>query len=175
MWDTYHATEHFDWADAALRNSRARLLHQIMRRPGRGGLTAKGAAQLRQYFSKKAPEAGKLSLGEMDESARMVMLQMAAEEVDSRDLSYGELKDVTEKRLMTKRAVHGQGGDGGDEKATGDVGMRMFLGAEEDQGLQEVQKQGGERWVGDGVALANEFELCIRSKKEGGAALDHDL
>ena len=52
----------------------ARLLHQIMRRPGRGGLSAKGAAQLRRYFSKRATEAGKLSLGDMDESAGMVML-----------------------------------------------------------------------------------------------------
>ena len=166
MWNAYHATEHFDWADAALRNSRARLLHQIMRRPGRGGLTAQGAEQLRQYFSKKATEAGKLTLGEMDESARMVMLQMAAEEIDSEGLSYGELRDVAEKR-MAKRAEGERGGDDGKERVEKDVGTGFVAEAEGRLGEEEA--------VGSGVALANEFDLCIRSKEEGGATLDHDL
>ena len=156
-------------ADAALRNSRARRLHQIIRRPGRGGLTAKGAEQLQMYFSKKATEAGRLSLGPLDESARTVMLQMAAEEVDTEGLSYGDLRQVAEE-LMVNRAGDGKGGEGGDEKTTGDVGTRMSLGAEGDQGLQEEHKQGDESWAGDGVALFNEFKLCIRSKEQGGAA-----
>lgn len=177
---TGHVPSHYsiprvdDDADAALRNSRARRLHQIIRRPGRGGLTAKGAEQLRMYFSKKATEAGRLVLGELDESARMIMLQMAAEEVDAEGLSYGDLTQVTEE-LMANRTGVGQGGDGGDEKATEDVGMRMALGAEEGQGLQEVQEQGEKSWKGDGVALINEFKLCIRSKAQGGATLDHGV
>ena len=102
----------------------------------------------------------------------MIMLQMAAEEVDAEGLSYGDLRQVTEE-LMVNRAEEGQGGDGGDEKATEDVGTGMSLGAEEGQGLEEEQKQGGESWAGGGVALANEFKLCIRSKEQGGATLDH--
>ena len=139
-----------DDADAALRNSRARRLHQIIRRPGRGGLTAKGAEQLRMYFSKQATEASRLTLGEMDESARMIMLQMAAEEVDAEGLSYGDLRQVTEE-LMMNRAEDGQG-DGGEEKVTEDVGTRASLGAEEGQGLQEEHGQGGGSWAGEGVA-----------------------
>ena len=102
------------------------------------------------------------------------MLQMAAEEVDSEGFTYGELRDVTEK-LMANRTEVEQGGDDEEEKVTEDVGTRVSLGAEESQGLQEEQKQGGESWAGDGVALANEFKLCIRSKEQGGATLDHDL
>ena len=102
----------------------------------------------------------------------MIMLQMAAEEVDAEGLSYGDLRQVTEE-LMVNRAEEGQGGDSEDEKATEDVGVS--LGAEEGQGLQEEQKQGGESWAGGGVALANEFQLCIRSKEQGGATLDHGV
>ena len=146
-----------------------------MRRPGRGGLTAKGAEQLRQYFSKKASEAGKLSLGEMDESARMVMLQMAAEEVDSTGLSYGELRDVTEKKLMAKRAEDEQGGGDEEEKVGKDVGTGLITEGKQSPEPLDEGGLGDEGWVGGGVALANDFKLCIRSKKEGGAILDHDL
>ena len=173
MRNAYHTTDQFDWADAALRNSRARRLHQIIRRPGRGGLTAKGAEQLRKYFPKQATEAGRLTLGEMDESAHMIMLQMAAEEVDAEGLSYGDLRQVTEE-LMMNRAEGGQG-DGGEEKATEDVGTKISLGAEEGRGLREEQGQGGESWAGDGVAVVNEFKLCIRSKEQDGATLDHGV
>ena len=145
-----------------------------MRRPGRGGLSAEGAAQLRQYFSKNATEAGKLSLGDMDESARMVMLQMAAEEVDSSELSYGELRDVTEKKLMATRAEDEQGGDGEEEKVEKDVGTGLVTEAMESLEPLDEGRLEHEDWMRSGVALANDFKLCIRSKKEGGAALDHD-
>ena len=137
-------------------------------------MTAKGAEQLRQYFSKKATEAGKLSLGEMDESARMVMLQMAAEEVDSTGLSYGELRDVTEKKLMAKRADE-QGGDGKEGKVGKDVGTGLITEAKESAEPLDEGRLGDEDWVGSGVALANDFKLCIRSKKEGSATMNHDL
>lgn len=126
------------------------------------GPDAKGAEQLRQYFSKKTPEASNLSLAEMDESARMVMLQMAAEEVDSREFSYGELKDVMEKRLMAKRAEDEQGRGDGEEKVEKDVGTGLIREAKESS---EALEEGR---VGSRVALANDFKLCIRSKKGGG-------
>ena len=145
-----------------------------MRRPGRGGLSAEGAAQLRQYFSRSATEAGKLSLGDMDESARMVMLQMAAEEVDSSELSYGELRDVTEKKLMAPRAEDEQGGDGEEEKAEKDFGTGLITEPKESPAPLDEGGLEHEDWTGSGVALANDFKLCIRTKKEGGATLDHD-
>lgn len=164
-----------DNADAALRNSRAHCLHHIMRRPGRGGLTAKGAEQLRQYFSKKVPDTEKLSLREMDESAVMIVLQMAAEEVDTEGLSYGELRRVAEKELVANRAEDMKGGDGENENLEEHVVTEMFMEAKESPNLQAEQILRDENLVGGSVALGSVSKLCIRSKKQGDACQTHEL
>lgn len=137
-------------ADAAIRNSRAVRLHQIIRRPGRGGLTAKGADQLQQFFSKKVPEREKPSLREMDDSASMMLLQMAAEEVDAGGLSYGELRQVTEEKMMASGAENGQGGER-DGKAEEYMVTEEVMKVEEGMGSED---EDGEQ---SGVALAKDL------------------
>lgn len=83
-----------------------------MRTPGSGGLSAKGRAQLQQFFSKKVPESEKPKLREMDASASVVLLQMAAEESDARDLSYEELKKLAEEAMTTEGSKDGKGEGG---------------------------------------------------------------
>ena len=139
-----------------------------MESPGRGGLTAKGADQLQRYFSNNIPEAGKPSVGEMDESAAIFMLQMAAEEVDAGGSGYDVPKQMTKKSLMAKGADDRNGGEEDEELEEGMEGG-MLVEAKESPALQEEQR------LGDGVALANDFKLCIRSKKSDGAELDGDL
>ncbi|CAD6586984.1 MAG: hypothetical protein ASARMPREDX12_002564 [Alectoria sarmentosa] len=135
-------------ADAAIRNSRAARFHQILSRPGRGGLTAKGAQQLQQFFSKKVPEAEKLSLIEMDDSAAMILMQMASEEVDAGELSCRELRQVTEEK-MTANGANDEEGATEDGKAE-EVKTEELMEAEEDMGSEEDREQGG-------VALANDL------------------
>lgn len=142
-------------AAAALRNSRARRLHQIIRKPGRGGLTPQAAQQLQNYFSKKASKSEKLSLREMDESAAMIMLQMAAEEVGGGGLSDGDLRQVAEE--LFEKDGEGSREAGKVEKA---VGTEAATEAKESLEVKE------ERDLGDDVAKANEFKLCIRPAKK---------
>ena len=139
-------------AAAALRNSRARRLHQIIRKPGRGGLTPQAAQQLQNYFSKNAPKSEKLSLREMDESAAMIMLQLAAEEAGGGGLSYGDLRKVAEE-------LSEKDGEGGREegKVEKDAKTEEATEAKESRELKEG------RGLGDDVA--KEFKLCIRSAK----------
>ena len=127
-----------------------------MRRPGGGGLTAQGANQLRRYLSKKVPDTEKLSIREMDESAKMIMLQMAAEEVDVEGPSYGELKQVTEK-MMVNGANERKGGDEKDKKVEETVQTEDVI----DEAEREL---GDEDWKEGGVSPANVITLCIRSK-----------
>ena len=142
-------------AAAALRNSRARRLHQIIEKPGRGGLTPQAAQQLRKYFAKNASKSEKLSLREMDESAALIVLQMAAEEVGGGGLSYGDLRQVAEE-------LSEKDGEGGREagKAEKVVGTEVATEAKESLDVKE------ERDLGDDVAKANEFKLCIRPAKK---------
>ena len=142
-------------AAAALRNSRARRLHQIIRKPGRGGLTPKAAQQLQNYFAKNASKSEKLSLREMDESAAMIMLQMAAEEVGGGGLSYGDMRQVAEE-LFEKD------GEGGREAGK----VEKVVGTEEATEAKESLEVKEERDLGDDVAKANEFKLCIRPAKK---------
>ena len=86
--------------DAKMRNSRTPRVHQITRQPGRGGLSSPGAEQLRQYFLKKVPKYEKLSIGAMDPTASMTVLHMAAEEVETAQMTYGELRHVAEETIM---------------------------------------------------------------------------
>ena len=141
-------------AAAALRNSCARRLHQIIRKPGRGGLTPQAAQQLQNYFFKNAPQSEKLSLREMDESAAMIMLQLAAEEVGGGGLSYGDLRKVAEE-LFEKD------GEGGREEGK----VEKNAETEEATEAKESREVKEERGLGDDVAKANEVKLCIRSAK----------
>lgn len=145
-------------ADAALRNSRAARLHHILGRPGRGGLSAKGAEQLQQFFSKKVSESKKPSLREMDASAAMIMLQMAAEDVDAGKLTREELRQLSEDSLMASGAEYGGGGgDEEDGKAKEDWGMGETMEAKGDVGSEEGEELGDEDWEQGGVALANDW------------------
>lgn len=150
-----------DWkrtnAVAVLHNSRARRFHHILARPGRGGLTATGAAQLQKFFSKKVPDSEKPSLNEMDNSARMIMLQMTAEEVGAENLTYEELKQVTEKNLMASGAKHGNARDGEDGKAAEDMGTEAVLEAEDVMGPEYGEDVGDEDGKQGGVCLANDL------------------
>ena len=110
-----------------------------MRRPRHGDLTGKGAEQLRKFFSTKVPESEALSLREMDDSASMMLLQMAAEEVDAGGPSHENLRQMTEERIMANGAENGQG----DEKE-GKAEENMLTEEDED-------------WEQGGMALAKEF------------------
>ena len=131
-------------AKAALRNSRARRVHQTIQRPGRGGLSAKGAEQLQQFFSKKTPESERTTLREMDETAVTVMLELAAEEVDCTGLSYEALMEVTEKLMLADRVENGRAEESKkDLKVEENLRMEEAekdLKAEEDRGRIEAEK-----------------------------------
>ena len=88
----------------------------------------------------------------MDESAAMIMLQMAAEEVNGVGLSYGDLRKVAEE-LFEKDGEEGRE----DGKVEKDVETEE---ASEAKHSLEVNE---ERELEDAVAKATEFKLCIRS------------
>ena len=140
-----------------MRNSRAARLHQIQRRPGRGGLSAVGAEQLRQYFSKKVSKDEKLSIGAMDPTASMTVLQMAGEEVASAAMTYGELRQVAEETIMAcgggKREAAVKVRDGVVEEI---MQSEKAMKAEGDMELEE-DGMGEEDWEQGGVALAKDY------------------
>ncbi|KAM0801518.1 hypothetical protein BDR22DRAFT_177316 [Usnea florida] len=155
--------------DAKMRNSRASRVHQITRQPGRGGLSAPGAEQLRQYFSKKVPKYEKLSIGAMDPTASMTVLHMAAEEVETAQLTYGELRQVAGETMMVcggwvnEAAVKVGNGEveevtqgGKAMKFKGDVGSEEDGMVEED-GMLEDDGMVEEDWEQGGVALAKDY------------------
>ncbi len=143
--------------DAALRKSGARRLHSIMQNPGRGGLTPKGAEQLRKYFSRTVPENQKLSLREIDESAAIVLLQIAAEEVESGRLSREEMRQVSEKRLVANRTEDStRKGDEGGGKVEEDVEMEGSMEATNSLGSWEEELGDDDEEQG-GVVLAKEL------------------
>lgn len=59
------------------------------------------------------------------------MLQMAAEEVDTGNLTYEELKQVTETNMMASGAKDGNAGDGKVGKAAEGMGTEAVLEVEE--------------------------------------------
>ena len=168
-------------ADSKMRNSRASRFHQILRRPGRGGLSAPGAEQLRQFFSKKASKDKKLSIDAMDPTASMTVLHMAAEEVETAQMTYGELRQVAEETIIacgrgeSEAAVKVRNGEVEEVtqreeamKAEGDVeseedGMTEYEGMVEDRGMVEADGTIEEDWMAEenweqgGVALAKEY------------------
>lgn len=158
----------------AIRNSRARRFEKVAESPGRGGLTDRGVDQLQRFFSNRIPEAEKPSVREMDESAAMFMLKMAAEEVDARGSRYDVPRQMTKKSLMAKGADDRKG-EGEDKHVEEAVGTEVYIEAKDNLALQEEQRLGDEDWLGGGVPLANDLTLCIRSKKQGNADLDGDL
>ncbi|KAL9134871.1 MAG: hypothetical protein Q9175_003941 [Cornicularia normoerica] len=148
-------------ADAAMRNSRADHLHQIMKRPGRGGLSAPGAEQLQRFFSKRVPKSEKLSIGEMDPTASIMVLQMAAEEVDAADAAdsiHEQLRQVIEKTVVANgegdRRVEGNEENG---KAEEDMETEKVVEAEVDVESEEEEGLGDEDWEQGGVVLAREL------------------
>ena len=169
-----------------MRNSRAARLHQVVRRPGRGGLSALGAEQLRKYFSTQSSQDEKLSIGAMDPTASMIVLQMAAEEIDTAEMTYGELRKVAEETIMAceggEREAAVYEGDGEVEEVEqgeqaimacerrereaavkeGDVEIEEFahgeraMEAEGDVELED-EEMGEEEWEEGGVALAKDY------------------
>ncbi len=146
-----------------------------MSRPGRGGLSAKGAAQLQQFFSKKVPDSEKPSLRDLDPTASITLSHLLREEVGVQDGLYEELARATGLNMM----VSGEG-EGGDEKMLteqeGEVGE-----AEMEVGEVEMEVEEGELGEVDyeqgGVALANDLRPCIEGARneQGGVALASDL
>lgn len=133
-------------------------MHEIVGRPGRGGLTAKGAQRLKLFFSKKVPEAEKPMLHEIDESASMIALLMASEEIDVEGLSNEELRQVIEGKFMANGAGRGRvNGDRTGRKAEEDIKMEEIVEAEEGMGSEEEEEVGDEDWEQGGVALATEL------------------
>ncbi len=160
-WDEDCSTDQSEGAranaDAALRNSSARRLHKIMQSPGRGGLTPKGADQLQKYFSKKGLKSEELSLGEMDESAAMVLLQISAEEAAFGRLSRKEMRQVSDKRLVANRAEDStRKGDEGGGKVEEDVEMEGVMEATKSLGSWE-EEMGDDDEEQGGVVLAKEL------------------
>ena len=119
-------------------------------------MTAKGAQQLQQFFSKKVPETDKPKMHEMDASATMSLLQMAVEEVDAGEMSYGNFKQAAEANLIVNGAEAGKGA-GEDAKAEEDVGMEEVMEAEEDPALEKEEEVRDEDWMQGGVVLANDL------------------
>ncbi|KAL9067581.1 MAG: hypothetical protein Q9161_006770 [Pseudevernia consocians] len=140
--------------DAAIRNSRSRRFHRTLSKPGRGGLTAKGAAQLQRFFSKKAPESEKPSLRELDSTAILTLSQILFEEVDVQDGLREKLAQATRENMMTN-AVGEEGGQGRE-------GEEEML-AEQERGMGKVEMEVEEKVLGEedeeqgGVVLANDL------------------
>ena len=111
----------------------------------------------------------------MDESAVMVMLQMAAEEVDAGELNYRELRDLTEKKLMVNHTEVEQGGDEKGETVEKDAETGLITEDKEGPESLDKEKLREEDWVGSGLALANDFKLCIRPKQRDGEQLSVGL
>lgn len=133
-------------------------MHQILSRPGRGGLTAKGAKQLKLCFLEKVPEAEKPRLREMDESASMTVLSMASEEIDAEGPSCEELRQVNEGKFMENGAGHWKvKGDKKDRIAEEDLNMEEVVEPEKGIGSEEEEEVGDEDWEQAGVALATEL------------------
>lgn len=94
----------------------------------------------------------------MDASAAMIMLQMAAEDVDAGKLTREELRQLSEDSLMASGAEYGGGGgDEEDGKAKEDWGMGETMEAKGDVGSEEGEELGDEDWEQGGVALANDW------------------
>ena len=94
----------------------------------------------------------------MDASAAMIMLQMAAEDVDAGKLTHEELRQLSEDSLMASRAEYGGGGgDEEDGKAKGNRGTEETMEAKRDVGSEEREELGDEDWEQGGVALANDW------------------
>ena len=131
-----------------MRNSRAARLHQVVRRPGRGGLSALGAEQLRKYFSTETSQDEKLSIGAMDPTASMTVMQMAAEEIDAAGMTYGELRKVAEETIMAceggeREAVVNEGDGEVKEVAQGGQAMEVEGYVEpEDEAAEEIDAAG---------------------------------
>ena len=141
--------------DTTARNLRARRLHQMLREPGRRGLSAKGADQLRNYFSNKVPKSEQRSLDEMDPVASMTLLLLAAEEVDARDESHGMRKQATGETTMANEE-----GDGGEAWRAGEETMQARQTGEVEEEVMEAEEDaelGGEGDEQGGVALAKDW------------------
>ena len=125
-----------------------------MSKPGRGGLTAKGAAQLQRFFSKKAPESEKPSLRELDSTAILTLSQILFEEVDVQDGLREKLAQVTRENMMTSGV--GEGGGRGRE------GEEKML-AEQERDVRKAEMEVEESVLGEedeeqgGVVLANDL------------------
>ena len=129
----------------------------MVRRPGRGGLSALGAEQLRKYFSTETSQDEKLSIGAMDPTASMTVMQMAAEEIDAAGMTYGELRKAAEETIVAcegrEREAAFKGGNREiEEVAQGGQDM-------ETEGDVEVvdEEMGEEDWEEGGVALAKDY------------------
>ena len=137
-----------------LRKSRARRVHQITARPGRGGLTGKGAEQLRRFFSNKTPEGEKPALREMDETALTVMLQLAAEDVDCTGLDHEAMMDVTEKLMIANRPEIRRADDGAKEgEVEGDLKMEEELLEIKDSLGSMRERKSSDTSMGEAVGL----------------------
>lgn len=141
-----------------MHNSRSASFDRILRRPGRGGLTAKGAEQLQKLFANKVPKTDKPKMGEMDSSAVMVLLQLAADEVEAGELTYESLRQVAEENLIGNGAEAREGAEE-DAKAEEDRGMEEAMEVEESKWSleEEEDKVEDEDWEQGGVVLANDL------------------
>lgn len=150
-------------------------------------MTAKGAAQLQQFFSKKVPQSKKPTLREMDESALTVLMQMAAEEMGVKDLEYEELKKLTEGIMMADRPGGKEKAEEEERKAEGGVeteGLMQVEGKEvEDErdgkGEETVQAEGpmeveDEEDKAEGIQTEGFMEVEDEDGEQGGVVLAKD-
>ena len=104
------------------------------------------------------PKSEKLSIGEMDPTASIMVLQMAAEEVDAADSIHEQLRQVIEKTVVANgeedREVEGTEENG---KAEEDMETEKVVEAEGDVGSEEEEGLGDEDWEQGGVVLAREL------------------
>ena len=160
-------------------------MHQVVRRPGRGGLSALGAEQLRKFFSTKSSQDEKLSIGAMDPTASMTVLQMAAEEIDAAEMTYGELRKIAEETIMAceggeREAAVNEGDGEVVEVAQGEQVIMACEGGEREAAVKgwdgEVEQfaQGERAMEAEGDVELEDEEMEEEDWEEGGVALAKD-
>lgn len=125
----------------------------MLSEPGRRGLSAKSADQLRKYFSEKVPDSEKPLVREMDPAASMTLLQMAAEEADARDGSRGKRGHAAGENT----GANGEG-EGGERWVPGEEMMEAERKREVEEGGMDAEEEAErEDEEQGGVALANDL------------------
>ena len=110
---------------------------------------------MQQFFSKKVPQDKKPMLRDMDSSASFVLLQMAAEEADNKDMSYDELRKFAEDTMMAN-------GPRGSERAEDEGGKA------EEEGKADAEGKADQDMVYEGPmeVEAKEEDAGIEAKLE---------